>query len=76
MERAVQLGLGEGPIKWAQCSNSAGTIGPRHRHWLVLVHYVRFLLPTLLWAAKGDLIPHIGGAESHQARGSEHVLNI
>ena len=27
----VQLGQGEGPIKWVQCPNSAGTIGPALR---------------------------------------------
>ena len=28
MERGVQLGLGEGPVKWVQCPNPAGSIGP------------------------------------------------
>ena len=31
MERGVQLDLGEGPIKWVQCPNPAGTIGPASR---------------------------------------------
>ena len=25
-----------------------------------------FLQPTLFWAAKGDLVPHVGGAVSHR----------
>ena len=28
MESGVQLGQREGPIKWVQCPNPAGTIGP------------------------------------------------
>ena len=50
---------GKGPsIKWVQCPNPAGNIGSASR---TLAH-------TLLWAAKGDLFPHIGGAESHRER--------
>ena len=31
MGSGVQLGLGEGPIKWVQCPNPVGTIGPTLR---------------------------------------------
>ena len=31
IEKGIQLGLGEGPIKWVQCTNPAGTIGPASR---------------------------------------------
>ena len=40
---------------------------PHRTRWLILEHYVRFLRPTLPGAAEGDLHPHTGGAESHQA---------
>ena len=40
---------------------------PHHVRWFILAHCVCFLSPTLLWAAKDDLFPHIGGAVSHQA---------
>ena len=40
---------------------------PRHARWLILAHDVCFLQPTLLWEAKGDLFPHVGGGASHRA---------
>ena len=46
---------------------------PRHARWLILAHGVCFLWPTLLRAAKGDLFPHIGGAESHRARSNYNL---
>ena len=41
---------------------------PHHVRWLILTHWVRFLMPTLRWAAKGDLHPDIGGTGSHRTR--------
>ena len=66
MEKDVQLGLGRAP-QGVQCPNPTGTIGPVSR---MLAHTCAkcFLSPTLLWVAKGDLYPHIGGAGSHRAR--------
>ena len=65
MEKGVQLWTwGRGPQGF-QCSNTAGTIGPTSRT-LADTCAKRFLLPILLWAAKGDLYPHIGGTGSHR----------
>ena len=68
MESSVQLVLGEGTInKVSPMSQPCGTIDivsctlvPTHAHGA--------FRPTLLWAAKGDLIPHVGGVVSHRAR--------
>ena len=65
MEKGVQLGLGEGPIKWVQCPKPVGIIDPTSR---TLTHINALSEPTLLWAAKGDLYPHVGGKGSHRAR--------
>ena len=67
-ESSVQLGLGEGPIdKVGPMSQPRGTIDTASRT-LVPTNARGVLGPTLLWAAKGDLIPHIGGVGSHRAR--------
>ena len=59
MELGVQLGLGE----W-----SINTVGPMSQprstidvasH--LLTHICTFSEPTLIWAAKADLYPHVGG---------------
>ena len=66
MGRGVQLDLGEGPIKkGVQCPNSAGTIDPGSRTLTHTNARCALLKPALLWAAKGDLFLHIGGAEPH-----------
>ena len=44
------------------------TLAPTHAHGA--------FGPTLLWAAKGDLIPHVGGVVSHRARRIESVPYI
>ena len=68
MESSVQLDLGEGPIK---------KVGPMSQPRVTIDTASGTLIPvctlgafgsTLLWTAKGDLIPHAGGAVSHRAR--------
>ena len=60
MERGFQLGLEEWSIKWVQCPNPTGTIGPTsrtlaHTCTLCALSVANFTLP-----AKGGLILHIG----------------
>ena len=68
MESGVQLDLGKGPSKVGPMSQ------PRRYHRSHVTHtgsYLRSMAlsePTLIWAAKVDLYPHIGGTVSYQAR--------
>ena len=52
---------------WVQYPNPAVPTAPRHSRWHVLVHLRPLSEPTLLWAAKGVLYPHVGGTETHRA---------
>ena len=52
---------------WVQYPNPAVPTAPRHSRWNVLVHFRAFSEPTLLWAAKGVLCPHVGGTVTHRA---------
>ena len=68
MESGVHLGLGEGPLKGPMSQ-------PRGNHWSHITHagsYLRtecaFCSQLYSGIAKGDLIPHIGGTETHWAR--------
>ena len=77
MESGVQLGLGRGPVKSGPNVPTPRVPSiPRHARWLILAHCVFVLYPTLLWAAKGDLFPHIEGAESHRARRPSKQLGL
>ena len=71
MEFGGPTGAGEG----VQCPNPVVPSMPRHARWIILAHFVCVLLPTLLWEAKGDLCPHIGGAETHKARDNNNKHN-
>ena len=67
-EGAIQLGQGEGPIGIVgPISQPCGPTAPRHSRWNVLAHLRALSEPTLLWAAKGVLYPHVGGTETHRA---------
>ena len=71
-EGAIQLGQGEGPIGIVgPISQPRGTKAPRHSRWNVLVHLRALSEPTLLWAAKGVLCPHVGGTVTHRAHSEE-----
>ena len=73
-DRAFQLGQGEGPIGLVgPISNPAVPTAPRHSRWNVLVHLHALSGPTLLWAAKGVLCPHVGGTVTHRAHKEEGV---
>ena len=64
MGSGIQLGLGEGPIK----SESNVPTPQYHRYRVMHVSsYLRSYALSLLWAAEGDLIPHIG-VLSYRAR--------
>ena len=52
---------------WVQYPNPAESTAPRHSRWNVLVNLRALSGPTLLWAAKGVLCPHVGGTETHRA---------
>ena len=52
---------------WVQYPNPAVPSAPRHSSWNILVHFRALSGPTLLWAAKGVLCPHVGGTETHRA---------
>ena len=59
---------GRGPsIKWVQCPNPGIPSIPRHACWNVLTHISALSAPTLIWAAKADLYPLVGGTVSCQA---------
>ena len=57
---------------WVQYPNPAVPTAPRHSRWNVLVHLHALSEPTLLWAAKGVLCPHMGGTETHRA----HIISM
>ena len=52
---------------WVQYPNPAVSTAPRHSRWNVLAHPSALSEPTLLWAAKGVLCPHVGGTVTHRA---------
>ena len=54
-------------VSWVQYPNPVVPTAPRHARWNILVHFRAFSVPTLLWAAKGVLCPHVGGTETHWA---------
>ena len=75
MVRAFQLGQGEGPIGIAgPISQPRGTMAPRHARRNVLAHSYALSEPTLIWAAKGVLLPHVGGRVTHQAHSEGQLL--
>ena len=51
----------------SQYPNPAIATAPRHSRWNVLAHPSALSEPTLLWAAKGVLCPHLGGTVTHRA---------
>ena len=53
---------------WVQYPNPAVPTAPRHSRWNVLAHPSALSEPTLLWAAKGVLCPHVGGTVTHRAQ--------
>ena len=76
MESGVQLGLGEGPInEMGPLSQPCGPIDTASRT-LAPSKAQGVFGPTLLWAAKGDLIPHIGGVVSHRAHKPQQVQSL
>ena len=67
--RAHGIGRPTGPVKSGSNVPTPRVPSiPRHARWVILTHWYALSDPTLIWAAKGVLIPHIGGVVSHQAR--------
>ena len=56
---------------WVQYPNPAVPTAPRHSRWNILAHPSALSEPTLLWAAKGVLCPHVGGTVTHRAHKRE-----
>ena len=80
VEMPMGSGVPTGPrggTHWARGSNISTPRCHRYRvtHADPYSRTRRFPEQLLLWAAKGDLCPHVDGAESHRAhKGPEHVL--
>ena len=78
MELGDQTGPGGGAHQknLVLCPNPTGTIGPGSRTLTHTNVILCFLLPTLLWTAKGVLQPHVRGNRSTPAFYSRFFMSV
>ena len=67
MELPMGRGDPTGPRGGTHRNRGSNIPTPRHSRWNILAHPSALSEPTLLWAAKGVLCPHVGGTETHRA---------
>ena len=61
---------------WVHYPNPAVPTAPSHSRWNVLAHPSALSEPTLLWAAKGVLCPHVGGTVTHRAHKLKNLFQV